>query len=111
MTKRIVAIVFIFILTSIAWAILGGTILTRTYDSSLMSSDRVESTWGTEHNQAPPTAFFKTYTQTPTDVVENGAWVRRVVTNETINNVPLESSRIDVNLNLGHRQKGLLWYS
>ena len=111
MTKRIVAIIFIFFITSIAWAILGGTILTRTYDSGAVSGQRVESTWGTEHNQAPPTAAFSVFTQTPTDVIENGAWVKRTVTNENVVNLPLESSNIDVNLNLGHRQKGLLWYS
>ena len=33
MTKRIIAIAFIFICTSVAWAILGGTIFSRTYDS------------------------------------------------------------------------------
>jgi len=111
MTKRIVAIIFIFFITSIAWAILGGTILTRTYDSGAVSGERVESTWGTEHNQAPPTAAFSVFTQTPTDVIENGAWVKRTVTNENVVNLPIESSKIDVNLNLGHRQKGLLWYS
>ena len=111
MTKRIVAIVFIFFITSIAWGILGGAILTRTYDSGAVSGERVESTWGAEHNQAPPTAAFSVFTQTPTDVIENGAWVKRVVTNESVVNLPLESSKIDVNLNLGHRQKGLLWYS
>jgi len=31
MTKRIIAIAFIFICASIAWAILGGTIFSRTY--------------------------------------------------------------------------------
>ncbi len=60
MTARIIAIVFIFILTSVAWAILGGTILSRTYDSSSLSSSKVDSLWGAEHNQAPPTAVYRT---------------------------------------------------
>ena len=111
MTKRIIAIVAIFILTTIAWAILGGTILARTYDSGQVSSSRVESTWGTEHNQGTPTALFKTHTQRATEVVENGLRVTRYVTDEAVTPLPLESSKIDVNLNLGHRQKGLLWYS
>ena len=111
MTKRIIAIVFIFILTTIAWAILGGTILTRTYDSSAISSGRVESTWGTEHNQSSPTALFKTYTQRPQELLENGVKVTRYLNDETVTNLPLEASNIDVNLNLEHRQKGLLWYS
>ena len=111
MTKRIIAIIFIFILTTIAWAILGGTILARTYDSGHASSSRVESTWGTEHNQGTPTALFKTYTQRPIELIENGVKVTKYVTDEATTAFPLESSKIDVNLNLGHRQKGLLWYS
>jgi len=111
MTRRIIAIIFIFILTTIAWAILGGTILARTYDSGEVSSSQVESTWGAEHNQAPPSASFKTSTQKPTEVMENGLKVTRIVTEEKITTVPLESSNVDVNLDLGHRQKGLLWYS
>lgn len=111
MTKRIIAIIFIFILTTVAWAVLGGTILARTYDSGQASSSRVESTWGTEHNQGTPTALFKTYTQRPIEIIENGVKVTKYVTDEATTAFPLESSKIDVNLNLGHRQKGLLWYS
>jgi inner membrane protein CreD len=111
MTKRIVAIVFIFVVTTFAWAILGGTIISRTYDSSALSGQRVESTWGTEHNQTPPVAAFSAFTQRSIDVIENGAVVKKFVTDENVVNLPLESSKIDVNLNLGHRQKGLLWYS
>ena len=111
MTTRIIAIVFIFILTTIAWGILGGTILTRTYDSSEVSVSRVESTWGTQHNQSVPTALFKTYNQKPQETVENGIKVTKYVTEEVVTTLPLESSKIDVNLNLEHRQKGLLWYN
>ena len=111
MTARIIAIVFIFILTSIAWAILGGTILSRTYDSSALSSSRVASTWGTQQNQAPPVAFFKTPVQTKEEVVENGKKFTKTTTHEVITALPLEGSKVDVDLNLEHRQKGLLWYS
>src|SRR5215510_14317574 len=111
MTKRIIAIAFIFICTSIAWAILGGTIFSRTYDSGLVSSDRVASTWGTSQNQGPPTASFKTHVEKQQETLENGIKVVKKVTEESITGLPLESSRIDVNLDLQHRQKGLLWYS
>ncbi|HEX2271749.1 MAG TPA: inner membrane CreD family protein [Pyrinomonadaceae bacterium] len=111
MTARIIAIVFIFVLTSIAWAILGGTILTRTYDSNFNSSSKVVSLWGDEHNQAPPTAFFKTPVEKKVSTVENGITVVKTMTEDVATALPLESSRIDVNLDLGHRQKGLLWYS
>ncbi len=111
MTKRITAIVFIFICTSVAWAILGGTIFQRTYDSGASSSNRVASTWGTAQNQAPPTASFKTQVQKKQETLENGKKVVKTVTEEFVTPLPLESSNIDVNLDLQHRQKGLLWYS
>jgi inner membrane protein involved in colicin E2 resistance len=111
MTKRIIAIAFIFICTSVAWAILGATLFARTYDSGAMSMDRVESTWGTRQNQAPPTASYKTTTTTQEAAVENGVQVIRTVNEDHITELPLESSKIDVDLDLQHRQKGLLWYS
>lgn len=111
MTARICAIVFIFILTSIAWGILGGTILSRTYDSSSLSASRVVSLWGDEQNQAPPTAVFKTTSERKVNMMENNVMVTKTVTDDVVTALPLESSKIDVNLDLAHRQKGLLWYS
>ena len=42
-----------------------------------------------------------------------GEWqkVVKTVQEEQITNLPLESSAVNVDLNLEHRQKGLLWYS
>ena len=57
MARKIIAIVFIFICASVAWAILGATIFARTYDSGTVSSNRVASTWGTAQNQGPLTRF------------------------------------------------------
>src|SRR5689334_11232330 len=111
MTKRIIAITLIFICASIAWAILGGTIFARTYDSGSISSERVASTWGTAQNQAPPSACFKTQTDKRQETLEDGVKVVRTVKEENTTWLPLESSRIDVALDLQHRQKGLLWYS
>jgi inner membrane protein involved in colicin E2 resistance len=111
MTKRIAAIVFIFICTSVAWAILGGTIFQRTYDSGASSSNRVASTWGTAQNQSPPTASFKTKVDKKQWTYEDGKKVEETVTEEYDTQLPLESSKIDVDLDLQHRQKGLLWYS
>ena len=111
MTKRIIAIIFIFICTSVAWVILGATLFSRTYDSGSVSSDRVASTWGTAQNQGPPTASFKTKTEKQQETIENNVKVVKKVTEESITALPLESSRIDVALDLQHRQKGLLWYS
>src|ERR1700704_1926385 len=111
MTKRIIAIAFIFVCTSVAWAILGGTIFSRTYESGSVSQDKVASTWGTTQNQAPPAASFKTLISRPEETLENGKKVVKTVQEEQITNLPLESSAVNVDLNLEHRQKGLLWYS
>src|SRR5690242_10067337 len=108
MTKKIVAIIFIFLCTSVAWVILGATLFARTYDSSSVSSSRVESTWGAPQNQGPPKASFITQVSKQFETVENN----QIVKNENVPvELPLESSRINVDLDLQHRQKGLLWYS
>ena len=111
MTKRIIAITFIFICTSVAWGILGGTIFSRTYDSGLVSSPQVASLWGTRQNQAPPTASFHTKLEKKVETYENGVKVVKPYFEEFDTPLPLESSRIKVDLDLEHRQKGLLWYS
>src|ERR1043165_7865588 len=111
MTRRIVAIVFIFACTSVAWAVLGGTIFSRTYDSGSVSSNRVASTWGSRQNQAPPSASFRTTVQKPQETGENGHKFVKMVSEEYVTTLPLETSNVSVDLNLDHRQKGLLWYS
>lgn len=111
MTRKIIAIIFIFVCTSVAWAILGATIFSRTYDVGSVSSNRVASTWGAQQNQGPPTASFSTPVTKQQDVAENGKLVRKTWTEDLITEIPLESSNVDVDLDLEHRQKGLLWYS
>ena len=111
MTKSIVAIIFIFILTSVAWAILGATLFARTYDSGSVSSSKVESTWGTAQNQGPPSASFFTQVPKEAETVENGRIVKKTWNENVPVPLPLEKSKINVDLNLQHRQKGLLWYS
>src|SRR2546422_5614772 len=111
MIKRIGAITFIFLCTTVAWAILGATIFQRTYDLGSFSENRVVSTWGAPQNQTPPNAAF--YEQVPRkeETTENGKKIIKL-TQETVTTVlPLESSHLNVGLNLEHRQKGLLWYS
>src|SRR2546425_7775256 len=111
MTKRIIAIAFIFVCASVAWAILGGTIFARTYDSAASSDNRVTSTWGAPQNQAPPTASFREAVSRNEESTENGKKIVRTIQAEVTTLLPLESSVVDVALDLEHRQKGLLWYS
>jgi inner membrane protein involved in colicin E2 resistance len=111
MTKRIIAIAFIFVCTSVAWAILGGTIFSRTYNLDSVAENRVASTWGAPQNQAPPVASFKHIVPRNEETTENGKKIVKVIQDEVTTTLPLESSVVDVNLGLEHRQKGLLWYS
>src|SRR6266850_4726817 len=111
MTKRIIAIAFIFVCASVAWAILGGTIFARTYDSAATADNRVTSTWGAPQNQAPPTASFRESVLRLEESTENGKKIVKTIQEEVTTLLPLESSAVDVALDLEHRQKGLLWYS
>ena len=111
MTKRIIAIAFIFICASVAWGILGGTIFARTYDSAATSNDRVASTWGAPQNQALPNASYTELVPKKEESTENGTKIIKTTQEEVTTYLPLESSAIDVAIDLEHRQKGLLWYS
>jgi hypothetical protein len=94
MFKRIAAITFIFLCTAAAWMILGATIFARSYSFRGNLKGRVESAWGAPQEQKPPSACYNTTDKKPVTLC-----------------LPLESSRIRADLNLEHRQKGLLWYS
>jgi inner membrane protein involved in colicin E2 resistance len=111
MIKRIAAITFIFLCTAVAWAILGATIFQRTYSSDSSSESRVASTWGAPQNQTPPVASFEELVPQKEVSTENGKKIERVTQEKVIKALPLESSHLKVDLNLEHRQKGLLWYS
>jgi inner membrane protein involved in colicin E2 resistance len=109
--RQIAALTFIFLCTTVAWIILASTILYRTHNSDEQLKGRVGSTWGTTQEQAPPTAAYVKTEIVPSTTIENGRTIVRNENAKSYVNLPLESSRIKVNLNLDHRQKGLLWYS
>src|SRR5207302_485079 len=111
MVKRIAAITFIFLCTTVAWAILGTTIFQRTYDSGSFSDSRVESTWGAPQSQSPPQASFDEQVPKKETRTENGKAIETVTQETVTTQLPLEGSHLNVDLNLEHRQKGLLWYS
>jgi len=111
MTKRIAGIIFILFCTSVAWGVLGATILARTYDTNSRLRGRVASSWGAPHEQRPPAATYeKIVPATVRETAGNNTTVRTVQERVTTA-LPLERSRVKVKLNLEHRQKGLLWYS
>ncbi len=97
MIKRLLAIAFIFVCTSVAWGILGGTIALRTNSSDEHLRGRVQSVWGTQQVQQAPLGEYW------------GTAPNQSVT-EKHPLVPAASDVV-VDLNLEYRQKGLLWYS
>jgi hypothetical protein len=90
MPRRLIAVALIFIGASIAWFVLGGTLQQRTQDSDSSQRSRLSTQWGSPQTQQAPI----------------------VVTSAPVaTEVPIQSSRIDVQLNLEQRRKGLLWYN
>lgn len=111
MMKRIAAIAFIFVCTSIAWAVLGSTIFYRTYSTDSQLRNRVASSWGAPQEQAPPTAGYMAVNSKRAISTENGKEVVRSEEHRSFVGFPLEKSRVNVGLHLDYRRKGLLWYS
>jgi inner membrane protein involved in colicin E2 resistance len=109
--RQILALVFIFVCTSIAWVILGATIFSRTYGSNEQLQGRVASTWGTSQQQSPPTATYTVTEVESSTTVEDGKVIVHSKNQGRQIPLPVEASRIHVNLHLTPRQKGLLWYS
>jgi len=129
MVKRLIAIIFIFVCTSAAWMILGGTIFSRTHASDRSLSGRVGSTWGTSQAQTAPVAFTeRVETRTIQDLRPSAEGARMAPDQRTMPatapvatqrtetvrvRVPLslDQTRVAVDFDLDHRRKGLLWYS
>jgi inner membrane protein involved in colicin E2 resistance len=111
MLSRLLAITFIFICTSIAWAVLGGTILYRTNSSDDRLRQRVQSVWGVPQTQEAPALeyFLPRAVEETIDVQGQKQRVER--TRLESHAVPPSASDIGVNLGLEYRQKGLSWYS
>jgi hypothetical protein len=111
MTRRIVALSFIFLCTSVAWMILGSTIFARTYQLGSGLKSRVTSTWGSAQTQLPPTATYQTERVVKERTKTDGKWTEKEVKTWETHALGIDSSAIDVRFDLQHRQKGLLWYS
>ena len=58
MVKRIAALLFIFVCTTVAWIILGVTIFSRTYSLNGPLGEKVSSSWGSHQSQRAPTAAY-----------------------------------------------------
>ncbi|MCC6742678.1 MAG: inner membrane CreD family protein [Acidobacteria bacterium] len=168
MIKHIAGIVFVFVVTSFAWVILGATVTVRTAQQDGTLRPEVAKLWGTPQRQRAPvvtsipaaapkpakavkTARVETAAASPAPAPAQGAQAlppaaavpgtaaaapspasgaatpgaaaaagpaQATVSSGpasdysgTTLGVPLDSSSIDVNIDLEHRNRGLIWYS
>jgi hypothetical protein len=101
MTKRLVAIGFIFACTTAAWLILGGTLFSRTAASQTELNGKVASTWGAAQEQRPPIFTYVVH------IPASGA----VPAKDERHSIPIDSTTARVKIDLDRRLKGLLYYS
>lgn len=103
---RIIGIIVIFGGTSAAWLVLGGVTSMRRHDSGRHLRGEVQSLWGSPQAQEAPTFVYH----------------REVIRRSTRDGVVYEETdyepethrpahtRVDVDLTLDARRKGLIWY-
>ena len=109
--RKIVAITFIFFCTSLAWIFLGSTILYRSSVPAEGLRSKVANTWGSAHEQKTPSAFYQERGTKTEKAIENGKEIERVIETTIDHPVPLDASKINADIHLDYRQKGLLWFS
>ncbi|HEU4886411.1 MAG TPA: inner membrane CreD family protein [Thermoanaerobaculia bacterium] len=111
MTKTILAIIAILLCTTAAWAILGATIMGRSYSADSGLGNQVASIWGGPQEQAPPTAVSTKVVPREVEETVNGKTRKTTVNDTIVKPLPLEQSRIKAAFDLEQRQKGLLWFA
>ena len=111
MIKRVLAIIAILLFTTLAWVILGATIMNRSYSADSGLGEKVASTWGGPQEQVPPTAISTKLVPRVVEETVNGKTQKTTVNDAVTKPLPLEQSRIKVGLDLEQRQKGLLWFA
>jgi inner membrane protein involved in colicin E2 resistance len=112
---RLVAIAMILGVATFAWFVLGASVTSRSGEFDSRMATEVAQLWGGPHRQVAPTVLVERERQVQEMVQQqapSGQTVASMVTRTVIDHdpVPLTSSRVDVDLRLEHRQKGLLWY-
>jgi hypothetical protein len=114
--RRLFAIAGIFLGTSAAWAILGTSLVARTGEFDSRLEQEVHALWGAPQRQLAASAWLDR-PGVDTEVVESKDASGKVTRTETRKDVvrPLSlapaSTRATVDVQLAHRQKGLLWYA
>lgn len=106
--KRLTAVILIFILTAIAWMILGTSIIARTEQGETLGGSAVEKLWGEPQRQSAPEMSYRVVKAEKKWDSKGKAYTENVASVISVNP---ESSDIKTKINLEHRKKGLLWFS
>ena len=98
-----------------AWFVLGASVTSRSGEFDSRMATEVAQLWGGPHRQVAPSVLIERERQVEETVQQqtpSGQAVASKVTRTVVDQdaVPLASSRVDADLRLEHRQKGLLWY-
>ncbi len=117
MIKRLFAVAFIFAACSVAWMVLGGTVVHRTETSGASAWTDVGELWGGPQVQHAPTVDrlgerTRTVTRQQPTGRPDGSFepVAEAVTETLRAPVPLAATDVAADLRLDHRKKGLMWY-
>src|SRR4029079_5310302 len=114
--RRLMAIAVIYVLAAVAWATLGTSIVVRTGEFDSKLTEEVSKLWGGRQRQVAPRVWGErprlVTEQVPTQAEGTRVTVTKEVTKTVtdVASVRLWQSRIQADLQLTHRQKGLLWY-
>lgn len=112
---RLFAIAAIFLAASIAWLVLGGVMTSRSGSQSSELRNRVADLWGQPQTQSAPGLVFEWTSPRETVRTETINGVERQLKDYGLDlnkrDVSVASTRIDADLHLDQRLKGLAWYS
>ncbi|MBU8901322.1 MAG: inner membrane CreD family protein [Victivallales bacterium] len=111
---KMLAIVIIFVTATVAWVILGSVTKVRTQDYSYALSNQVSNLCGSRLMQKSPifTAITQLKQKVPsfegTTQKTSGFWKKKIqVTKKQLSPT---ANKIDVDIQLEYRRKGLLWF-
>ena len=109
--RRIAAIVFIFICSSVAWVILGTVTSYRTYQQDEKLKQAVGELWGTAQKQEAAKIEYNEPVEKKDEVPPGSMETPHTRIDYYTHPYLLDGSEINVALKLEHRKKGLLWYA
>jgi len=112
---RLIAIAVILFVATVAWSGLGASVHERSGEFNQRLAEEVALLWGGRHSQTTPEVWVerpKTVSEAVQRTDPSGRSVTQFVDRVDVEKVPLpvDSSRVAVELALDHQKKGLLWY-